>query len=216
MEPKAKLIALTPNAEKTMAYVARVSSPHQTNPEFKKLLAYCLRNKHYSVFEHAFATLEIETSRAIARQIIRHRSFSFSEFSQRYEQARDEPIKAQARRQDTKNRQNSVADMPRETQDWFNMAQMRAYDAAMNTYREALRKGIAKECARAVLPEGMVQSRLYMSGSVRSWLHYLQVRLGNGTQLEHQQVAQAVHAVLRKELPVVMEIAEEVLFGAEG
>lgn len=216
MEPKATLIALTPDAEKTMAYVARVSSPNQTNPEFKKLLAYCLKNRHYSVFEHAFATLEIETSRAIARQIIRHRSFSFSEFSQRYEQVRDEPIKAQARRQDAKNRQNSVADMPKETQDWFNMAQLRAYDAAMNTYREALRKGIAKECARAVLPEGMVQSRLYMSGSVRSWLHYLQVRLGNGTQLEHQQVAQAVHAVLRKELPVVMEIAEEVLFGSEG
>lgn len=216
MEPKATLIALTPDAEKTMSFVARVSSPNQNNPEFKKLLAYCLRNKHYSVFEHAFATLEIETSRAIARQIIRHRSFSFSEFSQRYEQVRDEPIKAQARRQDTKNRQNSVADLPKETQDWFNMAQLRSYDAAMNTYREALRKGIAKECARAVLPEGMVQSRLYMSGSVRSWLHYLQVRLGNGTQLEHQQVAQAVHAVLRKELPVVMEIAEEVLFGSEG
>jgi thymidylate synthase (FAD) len=211
MEPKATLIAITPDAEKTMAYVARVSSPNQTNPEFKKLLTYCLKHGHWSVFEHGYATLEIETSRAIARQLLRHRSFTFSEFSQRYEQVRDEPIKVQARRQDTKNRQNSVADMPKDTQDWFSMAQMRAYDAAMNTYREALRKGIAKECARAVLPEGMVQSRLYMTGSVRSWLHYLQTRLGNGTQLEHRLVAEAVRDVLRRALPTVMQIAEETI-----
>ena len=163
------------------------------------------------MFEHGYATLEIETSRAIARQLLRHRSFTFSEFSLRYEQVRGEPIKVQARRQDTKNRQNSVADMPKETQDWFNMAQMRAYDAAMNTYREALRKGIAKECARAVLPEGMVQSRLYMTGSVRSWLHYLQTRLGNGTQLEHRLVAEAVRDALRPVLPTVMQIAEETI-----
>jgi thymidylate synthase (FAD) len=211
MEPKATLIAITPDAEKTCAYVARVSSPNQTNPEFKKLLTYCLKHGHWSVFEHGYATLELETSRAIARQLLRHRSFTFSEFSQRYEQVRDEPIKVQARRQDTKNRQNSVADMPKETQDWFGMAQMRAYDAAMNTYREALRKGIAKECARAVLPEGMVQSRLYMTGSVRSWLHYLQTRLGNGTQLEHRLVAEAVRDVLRPVLPTVMQIAEETI-----
>lgn len=211
MEPKATLIAITPDAEKTMAYVARVSSPNQTNPEFKKLLTYCLKHGHWSVFEHGYATLEIETSRAIARQLLRHRSFTFSEFSLRYEQVRDEPIKVQARRQDTKNRQNSVADMPKDTQDWFSMAQMRAYDAAMNTYREALRKGIAKECARAVLPEGMVQSRLYMTGSVRSWLHYLQTRLGNGTQLEHRLVAEAVRDALRPALPTVMQIAEETI-----
>ena len=211
MKPKATLIAITPDAEKTCAYVARVSSPNQTNPEFKKLLTYCLKHGHWSVFEHGYATLEIETSRAIARQLLRHRSFTFSEFSLRYEQVRGEPIKVQARRQDTKNRQNSVADMPKETQDWFNMAQMRAYDAAMNTYREALRKGIAKECARAVLPEGMVQSRLYMTGSVRSWLHYLQTRLGNGTQLEHRLVAEAVREALRPALPTVMQIAEETI-----
>jgi thymidylate synthase (FAD) len=211
MEPKATLIALTPDAEKTMSFVARVSSPNQTNPEFKKLLTYCLKHGHWSVFEHGYVTLEIETSRAIARQLLRHRSFTFSEFSLRYEQVRDEPIKVQARRQDTKNRQNSVADMPKDTQDWFSMAQMRAYDAAMNTYREALRKGIAKECARAVLPEGMVQSRLYMTGSVRSWLHYLQTRLGNGTQLEHRLVAEAVRDALRPALPTVMQIAEETI-----
>jgi thymidylate synthase (FAD) len=215
-KPAVKLIAITPDAEKTMAYVARVSSPNQANPDTQKLLAYCMRNAHWSVFEHAFITLEIETSRAIARQLLRHRSFSFSEFSQRYSQVKAEHVPVQARRQDTKNRQASHTDLPKEHTDWFAMAQMRAYDGALNVYREALRRGIAKECARAVLPEGMTPSRLYMSGSVRSWLHYLQVRLGNGTQQEHMEVARAIQVVLKEALPDVLAMAEEVLFEKQG
>ena len=208
----ARLITITPDAEKTMAYIARVSSPNQENPAIAGLLAYCIRHGHWSVFEHAYATLEIETSRAIARQIIRHRSFVFSEFSQRYSAVNSDYIKVEARRQDTKNRQASHDDLPSEVTKWFEFAQVAAYDKAMTVYREALRKGIAKESARALLPEGMTLSRLYVTGSVRSWLHYLAVRLAAGTQKEHRIVAQECRGILEPLLPATFQAASTTLF----
>lgn len=206
---KVFLIASTPGIEEHMAYVARVSSPNQNNPEFKKLLSYCLRKGHWSVFEHGYITLEIETSRAIARQIIRHRSFAFSEFSQRYSSAIGGQIKVEARTQDLKNRQSShLTDDPALTQFW-NRTQDIVWGMAKAMYDEALHMGIAKEQARALLPEGMTPSRLYMSGTVRSWIHYIQVRSKNGTQKEHSDVALACKQVLRGVIPTIIEILDE-------
>lgn len=209
-----RLIAITPNAEQTLGYVARVSNPsNQDNPDVEKLLRYCLKNGHWSVFEHAFATLEIETTRDIARQILRHRSFSFSEFSQRYADASQlgDPVFRECRLQDEKNRQNSF-----ETEDTYlstnwQAMQLDVWHMAMDNYRNALARGIAKEQARALLPEGLTPSRLYMSGSIRSWLHYLDVRLDCGTQKEHRKIAGQVAQVLLKEIPTVMAAADHAL-----
>jgi len=206
---KVKLIASTPGIEEHMAYVARVSSPNQNNPEFKKLLSYCLRKGHWSVFEHGYITLEIETSRAIARQIIRHRSFAFSEFSQRYASVMGDPIKVEARTQDLKNRQSSHATDDEALARFWDRTQDIVWGMAKSMYDEALQLGIAKEQARALLPEGMTPSRIYMSGTVRSWIHYIQVRSENGTQKEHSGVALACKEVLRSVIPTVIEILDE-------
>ena len=206
---KVLLIAATPQIEEHMAYVARVSSPNQNNPEFSKLLKYCLRKGHWSVFEHGFITLEIQTSRAIARQIIRHRSFSFSEFSQRYAEVENDPIFIEARTQDLKNRQSSHPTDDPILQRYWNTAQADVWSAAMNWYQNAINMGIAKEQARALLPEGMTPSRIYMSGTVRSWIHYIQVRSDNGTQKEHSAVALECKRVLRGVIPTVIEMLDE-------
>jgi thymidylate synthase (FAD) len=202
-----KLVSATPNIEETMVYVARVSSPKSqsegSNPG--KLLKYCLDNKHWSVFEHGFITLEINTSRTIARQILRHRSFSFSEFSQRYSEVTEKPILTIARRQDTKNRQNSIDDMSYDMKSDWELTQHHIWDTAYLNYKNALSMGVAKEIARSLLPEGMTPSRMYVSGSVRSWITYLDVRCGNGTQLEHVEIAKECKEVLRTVLPFIFE-----------
>ncbi|ANT65660.1 MULTISPECIES: FAD-dependent thymidylate synthase [Prosthecochloris] len=190
---------LTP--EGLIAYCARVSSPQQENPDYEHLLRYCIRNRHWSIFEMADMTVEITTSRAISPQILRHKSFCFQEFSQRY--ARVQAFETiEPRRQDTKNRQNSISDLDQETLDWFSKTQDEIIKDASKAYDEALDKGIAKECARMLLPLS-TQTRLYMKGSVRSWIHYLEVRLDKGTQKEHRDIAQAILVIFRQEFPAV-------------
>ena len=198
---EAKLISVTPDAEKTMAYIARVSSPNQDNPEYSKLLKYCLDKKHWSVFESAYMTVEINTSRAISAQILRHRSFTFSEFSQRYAEAQDFVI-FEARRQDKKNRQNSTNDLDPEIQKWFYDAQSAVIDNCERLYSEAIEKGIAKECARMLLPQSTA-TKIYMTGSVRSWIHYIQLRTDKSTQLEHRAVAEEIKKIFIEQFPVV-------------
>jgi thymidylate synthase (FAD) len=189
---------LTP--EGLIAYCARVSSPHQETPDYEKLLSYCIQKKHWSVFEMVDMTVEITTSRAISPQILRHRSFCFQEFSQRY--AKVQAVeKYQPRRQDVKNRQNSLDDLDDSTVAWFDEAQESVARLGMEKYEEALEKGIAKECARVLLPLG-TQTRLYMKGSVRSWIHYLEVRTDPATQKEHRDIADAVKTIFTEQFPV--------------
>jgi thymidylate synthase (FAD) len=189
---------LTP--EGLIAYCARVSSPHQETPDYGKLLSYCIAHKHWSVFEMVDMTVEIVTSRAISPQILRHRSFCFQEFSQRY--ARAQAIERyEPRRQDSKNRQNSLDDLDPETVAWFGDAQDGVAKLAMEKYEEALEKGIAKECARVLLPLG-TQTKLYMKGSVRSWIHYLEVRTDKSTQKEHRDIAEGVMKIFTEQFPV--------------
>ncbi|ACF10827.1 thymidylate synthase, flavin-dependent [Chlorobaculum parvum NCIB 8327] len=190
---------LTP--EGLMAYCARVSSPHQETPDYEKLLSYCIDKKHWSVFEMVDMTVEITTSRAISPQILRHRSFCFQEFSQRYAKAQTTE-KYQPRRQDTKNRQNSLDDLDEATVAWFDEAQEKIAKLAFDSYEEALEKGIAKESARVLLPLG-TQTRLYMKGSVRSWIHYLDVRTDPTTQKEHRDIAEAIKSIFMEQFPVI-------------
>jgi thymidylate synthase (FAD) len=187
-------------AEGLMAYCARVSSPNQENPDYEKLLSYCAKHGHWSVFELADMTLEIVTSRAIAQQILRHRSFSFQEFSQRYSENKFGYIETEARRQDKKNRQNSIDDMSQQDKAWFSFVQQQQYQTAYKNYKEALKRGIAKECARMLLPLN-TGTKLYMKGSIRSWLHYCQVRCHPSTQLEHREIALQAQSILMKEFP---------------
>ncbi len=189
---------LTP--EGLIAYCARVSSPHQETPDYQKLLAYCIAHKHWSVFEMVDMTVEIVTSRAISPQILRHKSFQFQEFSQRYAKAQ-EIEHYTPRRQDSKNRQNSLDDLDTETVEWFDQAQERIARLALEEYNAALEKGIAKECARVLLPLG-TQTKLYMKGSVRSWIHYLEVRTDRSTQQEHREIADAIKTVFTSQFPV--------------
>ena len=189
---------LTP--EGLIAYCARVSSPHQETLDYEKLLAYCIAHKHWSVFEMVDMTVEIVTSRAISPQILRHKSFQFQEFSQRYAKAQ-EIERYQPRRQDGKNRQNSLNDLDEATLQWFDEAQERTAQAAMEIYNTALEKGIAKECARVLLPLG-TRTKLYMKGSVRSWIHYLEVRTDKSTQQEHQEIALAIQKIFMTQFPV--------------
>jgi thymidylate synthase (FAD) len=199
-----KLVWITPNAEQVISHCARVSSPkNQDNPDYTKLLDYCLRNKHFSIFEMASACFEIKCSRTIARQILRHRSFSFQEFSGRYAEMPEKPIFSKARRQDPKNRQNSIDDLDDAILDTWKDFQDDVWALSLSMYEMALDMGIAKEVARNVLPEGMVQSTMYMTGTIRSWIHYLEVRTGNGTQLEHIEVARQIQDVLKVELPAI-------------
>ena len=188
-----KLVSVTPDAEKMMAYVARVSNPNnQENPNYAKLLGYCIKHNHWSVFEQSFMTLEIETTRGLAAQILRHRSFTYQEFSQRYADSSmlaDMIPMFDMRRQDTKNRQNSIDDIDPFVKQEFEIKIRRHFDEAMVLYQSMLDSGIAKECARFVLPLA-TPTRLYMSGSCRSWIHYITLRSANGTQKEHMDIAE--------------------------
>lgn len=196
------------SAQELIAYTARVSNPaNQMNTETApKLLAYLIKNKHWSPLEMSHFTVEIVTSRAIAQQILRHRSFSFQEFSQRYAAATDF-VTYEARRQDNKNRQNSIDDMSQETKDWFQVAQTLVQDKSQELYNRALELGIAKEQARFLLPLS-TETKLYMCGSVRSWVHYLMLRCGNGTQLEHKQIADSIKAIFTEQFPDVAKALE--------
>jgi len=205
------LVSVTPDAEKTMAYVARVSNPaNQDNENYAKLLAYCIKHNHWSVFEQAHMTLEIETSRGIAAQILRHRSFTFQEFSQRYADtnllASDIPI-PELRRQDEKNRQNSIDDLGEEQVFAMNKMIQDLFRDAQDVYDYLLSQGVAKECARFVLPLA-TPTRIYMTGSVRSWVHYINLRSAHGTQKEHMQIAEACREVFKEQFPTVAEALE--------
>ena len=198
----AKLVWITPDAEKLVGKIARVSNPaNENNPEVDGLLRYLIRHKHWSPFEMASMCVEIETTRAIAPQILRHRSFSFQEFSQRYAVAIDADI-PQIRRQDKKNRQNSIDDVPLELRAKYYDAINSHFEDAFDLYESMLNEGIAKECARAVLPLNTA-TRLYMSGTIRSWLHYVDLRGDNGTQLEHMQIARCIGDILDDEVPTI-------------
>ena len=206
-----KLISVTPDAEKTMAYVARVSNPkNQTNENYVKLLGYCIKHNHWSVFEQSFMTLEIETTRGLAAQILRHRSFTFQEFSQRYADSSllstNIPL-PELRRQDTKNRQNSIDDIDPFIRQEFQIKMQRHFAEGMKLYQEMLNASIAKECARNVLPL-CTPTRIYMSGSCRSWIHYINLRSANGTQKEHMDIALACREVFKEQFPVVAEALE--------
>ncbi len=202
-----KLIWATPDADKHIGYCARVSNPgNQDNPNVAGLLKYCAKNHHWSVFEMASACIEITTTRDIARQILRHRSFSFQEFSQRYADATqlgDFAIR-ECRLQDDKNRQNSLETDDFDLTVWWTAVQARMIGEAEYLYGEALHRGIAKEQARALLPEGLTPSKLYVNGTMRSWITFLQARLDVATQKEHRLVAQDVLAVLRDVAPITM------------
>ena len=200
-----KLITSTPDAEKSMAYIARVSNPkNQDNNDFTNLIRYCIKNEHWSVFEQAYMTLQIETTRGIAAQILRHRSFTFQEFSQRYADSRqlgEIPI-PELRRQDNKNRQNSISDLSEEVITQFNEKIKLQFNLNKQLYEEMLEAGIAKECARFVLPLA-TPTRIYMTGSCRSWIHYINLRTGHGTQKEHMDIAQECKRIFSQEYPVV-------------
>ena len=203
-----KLISVTPDAEKTMGYVARVSNPNnQENPKVSGLLGYCIKHEHWSVFEQSFMTLEIETTRAIAAQILRHRSFTFQEFSQRYADSSmlaDQVPMFDLRRQDTKNRQNSIDDIDPFVKQEFEIKIRRHFDEAMVLYQSMLDAGVAKECARFALPLA-TPTRIYMTGSCRSWIHYINLRSAHGTQKEHMDIANACKEVFSEQFPVVSE-----------
>ena len=203
-----KLIWATPQIDTHIAMIARVSNPaNQDSAEIKGLLTYMMQHGHVSPFEMASACIEITTTRDIGRQILRHRSFSFSEFSGRYsgyDALPDAPLR-ECRMQDSKNRQNSLTTDDAALAAWWREAQIDVEEAASGLYREALARGIAKEQARALLPEGLTTSRIYMAGTLRSWLHYLKQRLDPSTQKEHRAIAAEILALLRIEAPVVME-----------
>ena len=206
-----KLISVTPDAEKTMAYVARVSNPaNQDNENYAKLLAYCIKHNHWSVFEQSFMTLEIETNRGIAAQILRHRSFTYQEFSQRYADSSllGETIPVpELRRQDTKNRQNSIDDLSEELKADLWLKINDHFKAGMELYKQLLDAEVAKECARFVLPLA-TPTRIYMSGSCRSWIHYINLRSANGTQKEHMDIALACKEVFKEQFPSVAQALE--------
>jgi len=206
MSQKVKLIQATPNPEQNMAYIARVSNPkNQDNESFEGLLKYCIHHQHWSVFEQAYMTLEINTNRGIAAQILRHRSFTFQEFSQRYADtnllAEDIPI-PELRRQDTKNRQNSIDDLDEERVFVMNKMIQDLFRDAQDVYNYLLGQGVAKECARFVLPLA-TPTRIYMTGSCRSWIHYINLRSSNGTQKEHMEIAEDCKKVFAEQYPTV-------------
>jgi thymidylate synthase (FAD) len=207
----ARLISITPDAEKTMAYIARVSNPsNQENENYARLLAYCIKHNHWSVFEQATMTLEIETTRGIAAQVLRHRSFTFQEFSQRYADssllAETIPV-PELRRQDTKNRQNSVDDLDPEFVELTNKQIETYFAQGMSLYQHLLDNGVAKECARFILPLA-TPTRIYMTGSCRSWIHYINLRSANGTQKEHMDIALDCKKIFTEQFPSVAEALE--------
>ena len=200
-----KLVSVTPDAEKTMAYIARVSNPkNQNNEKFSGLLSYCIKHGHWSVFEQSHMTLEIETTRGLGAQILRHRSFTFQEFSQRYADTNllaDEIPMFDLRSQDLKNRQNSIDDVPPNKKEDLQYKIAEHFVEAMDLYNELLASGIAKECARFVLPLA-TPTRIYMTGSVRSWIHYIELRSGHGTQKEHMDLVEQVRQIFKQQFPI--------------
>jgi thymidylate synthase (FAD) len=206
-----KLISVTPDAEKLMAYCARVSNPsNQNNENYAKLLKYCIDHEHWSIFEHGFMTVEINTTRGLAAQILRHRSFTFQEFSQRYADTNllaEDIGMFELRRQDTKNRQNSIDDISDEIKTKWGMQIRQHFAKAKSIYDGMIADGIAKECARFVLPLA-TPTRLYMSGSVRSWIHYINLRSSNGTQKEHMDIANSIKEIFTIQFPLISEALE--------
>ena len=203
-----KFVSITPDAEKMMAYIARVSNPsNQQNENYSGLLKYCIKHNHWSVFEQSSMTLEIETTRGLAAQILRHRSFTFQEFSQRYADTKllDTEIPVpDLRSQDTKNRQNSNDDIPQEKKEEYQALIARHFEDSMNLYNSLLDEGVAKECARFVLPLA-TPTRLYMTGSCRSWIHYINLRSAHGTQREHMDVVEKARSIFTEQFPSVSE-----------
>ena len=201
---KVKLVTVTPDAEKQMGYIARVSNPqNQSNPAVAGLLGYCIKHGHWSVFEQAHMTVEIETTRGIAAQILRHRSFTFQEFSQRYANTNllgEIPV-PDLRSQDLKNRQNSNDDIPEEQTKRLQDQIARYFAEGIDLYNELIREGVAKECARFVLPLA-TPTRIYMTGSVRSWIHYIDLRSAHGTQKEHMDIVEEIRGIFKQQFPV--------------
>tara|TARA_R100000329_G_scaffold97154_1_gene80411 strand:+ start:828 stop:1472 length:645 start_codon:yes stop_codon:yes gene_type:complete len=211
MDTPIKLVSVTPDAEKHMAYCARVSNPNnQNNEKFSGLLRYCVKHQHWSIFEQATMTLEINTTRGLAAQILRHRSFTFQEFSQRYADSsllgKTIPLPA-LRRQDTDNLQNSIEDLDPFTIQTLEMQMQTLFDSSMALYEQMLNRGVAKECARFVLPLA-TPTRMYMTGSVRSWIHYIELRSANGTQKEHMDIAVGCKKIFCEQFPAVAEAME--------
>jgi len=206
-----KFVSITPDAEQTMAYIARVSNPkNQDNEKFAGLLKYCIKHNHWSVFEQSSMTLEIETTRGLAAQILRHRSFTYQEFSQRYADTKllDTEIPVpDLRSQDLKNRQNSNDDIPQEKKEEYQAIIARHFEDSMNLYNALLDEGVAKECARFVLPLA-TPTRLYMTGSCRSWIHYINLRSAHGTQREHMDVVEKARSIFVEQFPAVSEALE--------
>ena len=206
----AKLISVTPDAEKQIAYCARVSNPsNQGNDSFEGLLKYCIKHKHWSIFEQAFLSIELETTRAIAAQVLRHRSFTFQEFSQRYAPTNflGEIELPELRRQDDKNRQNSIDDLDPELIDKLERQMVTLFSSANSLYQQMLSAGVAKECARFVLPLA-TPTKIYMTGSIRSWLHYIDLRSSNGTQKEHMDIANNCKEIFVEQFPSIAEAME--------
>ena len=211
MKQSATLVWATPNGEQLVAKMARVSNPeNQDNPEYQKLVKYLIKNNHWSPFETINVCMEINTTRDIARQILRHRSFSFQEFSQRYAEVPTHGFDlSEARLQDTKNRQNSLVTDDDKLKDWWQLVQNHHIDESLAFYELALEKGIAKEVARKLLPEGLTMSKMYMNGTLRSWIHYVQIRTDSATQKEHRDVAVDCCGILKSLYPNVMEAVYE-------
>lgn len=205
---KVSLKWITPDADKMIAHMARVSNPAAKEDDpTEKLISYLIKHKHFSPFEMACMCVEIETTRDIARQILRHRSFHFQEFSQRYSEVDEEAEFAEARLQDLKNRQNSIITNDDDIQDWWNQVQVAAWYRGYEDYKAVLKSGIAKELARKLLPEGLTRTRMYMQGTIRDWIHYLAVRTEKGTQKEHQEIAWDIEGVLAAECPLTFKAA---------
>ncbi len=206
-----KFVSVTPDAEKMMAYIARVSNPaNQQNENYSGLLKYCIKHNHWSVFEQSSMTLEIETTRGLAAQILRHRSFTYQEFSQRYADTKllDDKIPLpKLRKQDTKNRQNSTDDLDEFLVQGFELEMEIQFRNAMDLYNKMLESGVAKECARFVLPLA-TPTRLYMTGSCRSWIHYINLRSAHGTQKEHMNIAEECRRIFTEQFPSVSEALE--------
>ena len=213
--PTVKLIRVTPDAEQHIAYCARVSNPkNQSNQGFEGLIKYCIKNQHWSIFEHAFMTIEINTSLAIATQILRHRSFTFQQFSQRYADSTELQLELpipELRRQDTKNRQNSTDDLPADVSISFNVKIEEHFKQAIEIYQDMLDAGVAKESARFILPQS-TQTRMYMSGSIRSWIHYINLRTAHGTQLEHMKIAERCKCIFVDEFHTIASALDWVCF----
>ena len=206
-----KFISITPDAEQTMAYIARVSNPsNQENEKYAGLLKYCIKHNHWSVFEQSSMTLEIETTRGLAAQILRHRSFTYQEFSQRYADTKllDDNIPLPLlRKQDLKNRQNSTDDLDEFLVQDFQLEMTKLFESSMKLYNKMLEQGVAKECARFVLPLA-TPTRLYMTGSCRSWVHYINLRSAHGTQKEHMDIAHRCREIFVEKFPNVSEALE--------